>query len=242
MGLARLELEACRVNNAKVTLAPERVGFFGNAPLHVREEVSQMQADHVREYESLLTDLASQPATEGADGDPRHGNHEEEGGPNEEPHGDWAMQTMESEAILKSAEEIKGESRTSGAHGVRMLKDAKGQVWLISSSDAITVPKWTILGGYGAGKKRILGTGEEAHRCTMPFQLYLGDRTPIILSGKPLQQTEGEDECGGGVPDTLYKVAGGHPGRHRNCSAHLRRVAHRALLNASSRRCEPPRW
>lgn len=206
-GLTKLEWEICRMTpTGLIKIAPEKMMEFNGANDLVKKTAKELETDHVKNYESLLIHMMTdntKPTQPGAD--PRQ--HEEEGQEVEVPEGDSPETTFKSEEDLKKAVDIVAEAKMFGMHNVRMLRSASGQVWAVCNKDNQAVPKHTIMGAYGAGKVREIPEGAMTAGRHVPFDLPLGDRTPIILAKKaPKEEHDEDDSIDFKVPETVYKA------------------------------------
>jgi len=209
-GLSKLEFEVCRVSGAKIIIAPEKVKMFECAPAALRAELRAVLDLHSKEHENALKFMESS----GAGGDPEQDDPRSfnEDDPKEEE--DYTgMQTFTSEEDMKAGGVVvMAEAKMHGFHAVRMLRDSENRVWLVARADSMVVPKWSILGGYGAGKTREAGAaGEDDAKNPTHFRLPKEDRTAIVLNSKQPDEQLNEDDCFGKGPETLYKVSRGEP-------------------------------
>ena len=114
---------------------------------------------------------------------------------------------FESEEELKRQVQIKSEAKAQWLHSVRMLRDDADNVYLLATADTVTLPKWSVLGSFGSGKVREVNTEADVDREKVEFFLPRGDRTPIMVSAKPCNDPEKEDEAlQSSAPTTLYKA------------------------------------
>ena len=110
-----------------------------------------------------------------------------------------------SEEALRKEVEVTAEARAQGLHSLRMLRDAKNSIYLVATADDMTLPKWTILGSYGAGKTRE-GSPSDGRQVGITFSLPLGDCTPVMVSATGLKEDAQEEELDFTAPTTLYKA------------------------------------
>ena len=201
-GITRLDLKVCRVTPGGLAkIAPEKLQEFSGANDLIKQEIKAIEEDHVKEIENLLIDLSLSDKAklpEGMD-DPRH--NEEE---NPQPEDTFDNETFDSEESLKKAVDIQVETKMHGMHTVRVLRDSSNRIWALSSQDSATVPKTTLIGSYGTGKCKETDL-ENVNGRYVPFELPLGDRTPIIISSK-VSTNDDEEDINSKLPETLYKA------------------------------------
>ena len=143
-------------------------------------------------------------ATQDDPEDPRHLS----GSPEEGHEGEdrtFAPKTFASEQDLRKEVEVTAEARAQGLHSLRMLRDAKNNIYLVATADDTTLPKWTIVGSYGAGKARE-GSYADGRQVGITFSLPLGDCTPVMVSATGLKEDAQEEELDFTAPTTLYKA------------------------------------
>ena len=209
LGISKLNLEVCRISGSRVPIAPEQLQQFQSAPNNIQMELKALEDHHKTEVEGLLTRMESTGTQD--DDDPRL--HTEP--PEEDPEGDdgaprtpqsFSSKEFTSEEDLRKEVEVTAEARAQGLHSLRMLRDAKNNIYLVATADDMTLPKWTLLGSYGAGKSREVSPQEDNSGPGITFGLPLGDCTPVMVSATGLKEDAQEEELDFTAPTTLYKA------------------------------------
>ena len=105
----------------------------------------------MKEVEGLLTHMESTATQD--DEDPRlpSGSGEEPNNQeNEESKTSLAAKTFASEKELRKEVEVTAETKAQCLPTLRMLRDAKNNIYLVATADSMTLPtKWSVLGSYG---------------------------------------------------------------------------------------------
>ena len=170
-GLQALEFKACVVRGGKVVIAPEKLAVFQQAPHTISNIIGELEKEHLK-HADLLSFMESQPSAPVSD--PRTNPEVSE---DEEESPDWM--TLESEAAFM--DKFKGDAITThtamGEKTVHLLRnETKGELWLLSKQDNITLPPWVCLGGFGSGVLKPYDP-ETTSDC-VPFSLKMdGDKT-----------------------------------------------------------------
>ena len=194
-GLSALDLKVCVVRGPKIIISPEKLATFQHAPLSISEEVRALEVKH-KDFEDILSFMAlpAGPGTE-PETDPRGGPNGI--GPDTESH---VTPTMESLAALEAHAPGLVEHQAAGDKHVTMLKDDKRQeVWLLSKNGDHTLPKGTLLGGFGSGQ--LMPRKPERNDC-VPWCLVDGDKSYVQLASAEDGDTKKKPKAG-----TFYTVA-----------------------------------
>lgn len=173
-GLSNLELKVCTVAGAKIVVSPEKVAEFQHAPLSISEEVRHLEQNHSKNFEDLLSYMASGTSAAAPADDPR-----DTPTPKEEAKNDFP--TFESLAALQGHAPGLIEIQAMGDKHVTLLKDdTRREVWLIAKNDDHIVAKNTLIGGYGGGQ---LYPRKQDRTDVVPWRLPKGDKTWIQMGG-----------------------------------------------------------
>ena len=198
-------MEVCRISGAKVPIAPEHLQQFQSAPNDIQMELKALEDHHKKEIEGLLTRVESMSVQD--DDDPRllsEPTQEDPDGDDESARSSFTKMFASEEALRKEVE-VTAETRAQGLYSLRMLRDDKHSIYLVATADTTTLPKWTILGSFGAGRAREVQGDNSWPGLT--FGLPLGDCTPIMVSASGPKEDAPEEELDfSNAPTTLYKA------------------------------------
>ena len=171
-GIRALEFKTCVVRGGRVLISPDKLAVFQQAPHTVSNTIKELEDQHLK-HADLLSFMETQPNTPVPD--PRANPDAEEGV--EENPAEWM--TLESEQAF--LDKYKGDATTShtamGEKNVTLIRnETKGELWLLSKQDDITLPQWLCLGGFGSGVLK--PNDPEATADVVPFSLQKdGDKT-----------------------------------------------------------------
>ena len=113
---------------------------------------------------------------------------------------------LRKEKALRKEVEVTAETKAQSLPTLRMLMDAKNNIYLVATADSMTLPKWSVLGSYGAGKAREVVPDEDDSKPAIPFGLPHGDRTAIIVNTTGPKEDAPEEDLDFNAPTTLYKA------------------------------------
>jgi len=165
-------LEVCKPVGGKISIAPEHLAQFSQAPPWAKLELSKLEAQHEEQFSKLLEHLSKNESGQEEKEDPR--THEQELKPP-------ATNLIEFESLdaLKAHTKLSEEECfVSGDRKVKMLKDATS-IYFFCAGEDHTCRKHTLAGSFGSGQ--VVERDPQPPLGAIPWSLPEGDRTVIQL-------------------------------------------------------------
>ena len=222
-GIQGVEWQVLQLQGAGLTVAPQWMAEFAQAPPAVAEEFNLALEEHKRKYQSALVDLIDperkmsmssaanespndeSPANEAVD--PRPGPVDGGADGASAPAYDELVE-FDSKAALESSQKITI-SLKSMAKGVEVLRTDGHVTYLLASAGTTLAPS-TIIGGFGGGN---WAASDPNNKRVLTWELPQGDKTVVSLQRGRTEEPPAANETEEAKPNksktkdgTLYSI------------------------------------